>query len=227
MRNEQLEHKRKKENQVNITLQQMENDIAELKKEIADKLIDLMNDAESASFSASHDLNEQDFKRHQQENFDFSVWKKEAGAHLKYLEEIEEKLRDFETLKDKYQEKNKQQAEENKKLDDVLNQEREWTRLLEEDKEEKLNEIHTWVRDTTWLDIPEEVLQETARSLYSLYEPTSYDAVKEPYRKAVFQYEQEQGKKLSQLTFNQNQLDEELAAKNMELQEWKQKKDPE
>src|SRR5690625_893638 len=126
-KNDQLEHKRKKENQLNITLQQMENDIAELKKEIADKLIDLMNDAESASFSASHDLNEQDFKRHQQENFDFSVWKKEAGAHLKYLEEIEEKLRDFETLKDKYQEKNKQQAEENKKLDDVLNQEREWT----------------------------------------------------------------------------------------------------
>ncbi|GAB3798024.1 TIGR02680 family protein [Virgibacillus kimchii] len=226
-KNDQFRQKSRKEHQLQSTLQQIEEDISELKKEMADQLIDLMNDAESASFTASHELSEQDFRRHQQESFDFRLWKKEAGSHLMNLEEVTEKLRDFETLKEKYQEKNKQQAEENKKLDDVLNQEQEWTRLLEEDKAQKLDEIHTWVRDTVWLDMPEEVLQATSRSLHSLYEPASYDTVKEPYRKAVFDYEQEQREKLSQLTFNQDQLEEELAEKHAELQEWKQKKDPE
>src|SRR5699024_7735754 len=66
-----------------------------------------------------------------------------------------------------------------------------------------------------------------SRSLHSLYEPTPYDRVKEPYRKAVFHYEQEERKKLSHLTFELNQLDEYLTENKTELKEWKQKKDPE
>lgn len=226
-KSDQLRQKRDKEHQLKAALQQIESEIREMEKGIADQLIDLMNDAESASFTDSHELSEQDFKRHLRTDFNFRLWKKEAGSHLTNLEEVAEKLRIFEGLKEKYQEKSRQQAVENKKLDDVLNQEREWTRLLEEDKAQKLDEIHAWVRDTPWLDIPEEVFQETSRSLHSLYEPTPYDRVKEPYRKAVFHYEQEERKKLSHLTFELNQLDEYLTENKTELKEWKQKKDPE
>jgi uncharacterized protein (TIGR02680 family) len=224
---QQLQHKQNKENQLNSTIKQIESDTSEREKEIADQLIDLMNDAEEASFTASHELSEQDFKRHQQESFDFRLWKKEAGSHLSNLEDVAEKLREFEGLKEKYQEKSNQQAEESKKLDDVLNQEQEWMRLLEEDKAQKLDEIHAWVRDTPWMEIPSEVLQETARSLHSLYEPVAYDTVIAPYRKAVFDYEQDERKKLSQATFELGQLNKQLTEKETELEEWKQKKDPE
>lgn len=224
---DQLQTRRNREHNLRIDLQKLETTIASQEKDIKDKLTDLVNDAEEAAFTESHHINEQDFKRHGQATFDFSLWKKEAGNHLSNLEWIEEKLREFEALKEKYQEKNKQLADENKKLDDALYQEQEWVRLFEEDKEIKLNEIHTWVNETSWLDIPDEVMQETARALQSLYEDTSYETIKEPFRQATYQYEQSQREKLSELRFMQNQLIEELEAKEAELAEWKSKKDPE
>src|SRR5699024_4761794 len=107
---DQLQTRRNREHNLRIDLQKLETTIASQEKDIKDKLTDLVNDAEEAAFTESHHINEQDFKRHGQATFDFSLWKKEAGNHLSNLEWIEEKLREFEALKEKYQEKNKQLA---------------------------------------------------------------------------------------------------------------------
>lgn len=226
-KNNQLQDKRQKEAKLRMEINELEGKINEREQEMEDKLLDLNNDAEETSFTDSHEINVQDFKRYQQENFDFSVWNKETNNHIYSLETIEEELRNFEHLKSKYQEKDKELADENKKLDDVMHQEQDWSRLFEEDKEKQLNEIHRWLGDTDWLDIPEEVLQETARAIHRLYEPTLYDAVKEPYRKAVFNYEQKQREIVSRLTFDQKQVAKQLEEKQAELKEWKEKKDPE
>lgn len=85
-------------------------------------------------------------------------------------------------MKEKIQERNKELADEEKKLDDVKEQERQWFELFEEDKSKKLAEIHQWVNDISLISVSEEVLQQVSRAVQSLYEPTSYEQVKDPFR---------------------------------------------
>ncbi|UFU00259.1 TIGR02680 family protein [Radiobacillus kanasensis] len=222
-----LQDRREKENKLRIDKNQLEELAGERKEEMEDKLLDMTNDVEDSSFVEAHELNKQDFERHIQERFDFSVWKKETDHHISNLEKIEEELRKFDQLKAKYQEKDKVLADEKKVLDEITYQEQEWTRLFEEDKEQKLNEIHTWLRDSEWLTIQGEALQETSRSIHSLYEPTSYESVKEPFRQAILEFERNQGQLLSEMNFKRDNLVREIERKETELQEWNNKKDPE
>lgn len=224
---DQLADRKQKDSRLRNDLAALEVRLAKLEEEQKNQLLDLENDAEEAAFTEAHAINAQDFSRHQQRDFDFTLWKKEAANHLEHLEKLIEQLRNMESLKEKYQEKDRQQADMHQELDKALREQEDWTRLFEEDKEKKLDEIHTWVQRAAWLDIPEETLQETARSLHSLYENTAYEQVKEPYRQAVFDYEQEKRKTLSQLAFDRDKTEEILAEKQEELKEWKNKKDPE
>ncbi|MCG1029622.1 TIGR02680 family protein [Virgibacillus halodenitrificans] len=223
----QLQERRGKQNQLLEEQNQIDEMIVQREEVVNDKLLDMLNDAEEASLKEVHVLNKTDFVRHQDKTFNFSVWLKETGNHLAALEAIEIELRNFENLKAKYQEKDKELGEETKSLDEVSYQEQAWSRLFEEDKEKKLNEIHTWIGGSTWLNFQGNTLQETARTIHSLYEPTTYETVKEPFRKAVFDYEREQGKLQSELQFKMEQLNSQIEEKKIQLQEWKEKKDPE
>ncbi|UOQ83563.1 TIGR02680 family protein [Gracilibacillus salinarum] len=224
---DQWQDRRRKEQRLLSDQQKLEEQLHEREQMMEDSLMDLANDAEEAAFADTHAINQQDFVRHQKQRFDFQVWQKETDQHIHSLEEITEDLRTFDQLKRKYQDKDKELADENKLLDEASYQEQEWTRLFEEDKEKKLNEIHTWIQTNEWLEIPEELKQETARQLRSLYEPVIYDQLKEPYRTATFAFEQSKGKRLSQLNFEKEQLDHALNKKKEEIFEWKAKTDPE
>ncbi|WP_144032225.1 AAA family ATPase [Amphibacillus jilinensis] len=86
-KNEQISGKRKKESQLTVEKNQVEEKIGHRLRTMEDMLIDLDNDADEASF-AQHDMNKTDFKRHQMESFDFSVWMKETAEHMSDLERI-------------------------------------------------------------------------------------------------------------------------------------------
>ncbi|WP_085992267.1 TIGR02680 family protein [Oceanobacillus senegalensis] len=226
-KDKQLQDRKRKETSLMQDMNQLEEEIGKREVEIEDIFIDMANDAEESSFLESHNINKQDFERQQRDTFNFSVWMKETSKHLSDLEEIEEDLRDYENIKEKYQVKDKELADENKKLDEWTYQEQEWTRLFEEDKEQKLNEIYTWLGDNSWLKVGDEVLQETSRSIHSLYEPIPFDNVVSPFRQAIFQYKQTQGEQLNRLNFNLKQLKEKLEEKENDLKVWREKKDPE
>lgn len=155
------------------------------------------------------------------------MWMKEASNHLQELENVANELHVFATLKERYQEKDKELANEQQQLDDVTYQKDEWLRLFEEDKEQKLNEIHQWLGQLAWLDVEEDVVQKSSRALRSLYEPDTYQAVIDPIRQVIFSYQQEQGQLLSEHKIDEKQLVEQIKEKEQELEEWKKKKDPE
>src|SRR5699024_9528215 len=54
--------------------------------------------AEEASFER-HSLNMQDFERKIDDDFDFTLWKKEAENHYEALDSISENLRTYEQIK--------------------------------------------------------------------------------------------------------------------------------
>lgn len=223
---QQLEQRESKEHQLRNENRTLEETIGEKETEAEEMLAELEQDALDISFDEQHQINVQDYERNQQAEFNFSVWIKEARDHLSFLEKVTDELRRFEQLKEKIQERNKELADEEKKLDDVKEQERQWFELFEEDKSKKLAEIHQWVNDISLISVSEEVLQQVSRAVQSLYEPTSYEQVKDPFRQAVYQMEQRKREELSKLEFQNKQLTEEIREKESELHEWKLKKDP-
>lgn len=221
---QQLEQRESKEHQLRNENRTLEETIGEKETEAEEMLAELEQDALDISFDEQHQINVQDYERNQQAEFNFSVWIKEARDHLSFLEKVTDELRRFEQLKEKIQERNKELADEEKKLDDVKEQERQWFELFEEDKSKKLAEIHQWVNDISLISVSEEVLQQVSRAVQSLYEPTSYEQVKDPFRQAVYQMEQRKREELSKLEFQNKQLTEEIREKESELHEWKLKK---
>ncbi|MDC3414688.1 TIGR02680 family protein [Aquibacillus sp. 3ASR75-11] len=222
----QLEQRRRKEYALLEEKGTLEEKIDNEKETLEDQLLDMRNDAEESSFQ-QHTLNEQDFQRHHETNFDFSIWRKETQQYVKILEQIDLDFQKFDALKAKYQEKDKELASENKKLDDATHEKQQWSRLLEEDKEKKINEIFAWVEGSEWLTVKDDVLQEAARAIHSLYEPTSYESVVTPFRNVTMQFEQDQRQHISHQRFQLDQLKEQMESQEKQLAEWKTKKDPE
>jgi len=193
---------------------------------IQDQLIDLRSDADEASF-LEHEQNEHDYKRHQASEFDFQVWKKEASKHAALLEEIEERFEKYDVLKDQYNMKSKELGEQKQKRDEAEREEKDWSRIFEEDKEKKLNEIHTWAEEHDYMDISPELMNETARAVHHLYEPTSYTELSKPFHDAQMNFEQSKRREMSGLEHQLKMVEDAIQEREVDLQEWKNQKDPE
>nr|WP_144924661.1 TIGR02680 family protein [Paenibacillus bovis] len=223
---EQFAAKRKKENQLTDERKQVEEEVSNRLSTIDDMIIDLDNDAYEASF-AQHDMNKSDFKRHQADTFDFTVWMKETAVHVSALEKIAVDFQIFEGLKQRFQEKDKELADETKQHDDAAHQAEEWERIFESDKQQKMNDIYQWAEEKEWLKTEEAAFQEASRVLQSLYEVDEYEGVKRPFREVVFRYQQQEGEKLTKWKVERDLLEEQIKEKERDIQEWKDKKDPE
>jgi uncharacterized protein (TIGR02680 family) len=198
----------------------------ELEEEIQNQLEDMAYSAEQSSFT-KHEMNVEDYSRVREQQFDFTIWKKETSSHLKEVDEMVEHFRSFQRLKEDYEAKDLERAEEQRMLDEKLQEEREWIRLFEEDIEKKRAEIHEWVQGIEWLTEADQRLQQSSRTLHTLYKRTNYDEVKAPFREAYFAFEDAERERRSTLTFQKNQLEEQRVEKEAELQQWREKKDPE
>src|SRR5690606_20511992 len=155
----QFSAKRKKENQLTDERKQVEEEVSNRLSTIDDMIIDLDNDAYEASF-AQHDMNKSDFKRHQADTFDFTVWMKETAVHVSALEKIAVDFQIFEGLKQRFQEKDKELADETKQHDDAAHQAEEWERIFEADKQQKMNDIYQWAGEKEWLKTEEAAFQD-------------------------------------------------------------------
>ncbi|UAC48716.1 TIGR02680 family protein [Bacillus aquiflavi] len=197
-----------------------------LETDINDQLEDMAYSAEKSSFK-KHDMNVEDYVRVREQGFDFTIWKKETDEHLNNLDEMVEHFRLFQRLKEDYEEKDLQRAEEQRKLDEKLQEEREWIRLFEEDIERKRAEIHEWVHSLDWITEIDMKLQQSSRALQTLYKDSSFDDVKSPFREAFLAFEEAERKKRAALMFQKERLEEQKRNKEEELEQWRKKKDPE
>lgn len=225
-RDDKLSHRRQRELNIKQEQDEAEETVREQLELIDDHILNLRNDAEESSF-IDHDLNEQDYQRHRSGAFQFDMWKKQANQHFDKLGEIEKSLERYEYLKQQYESKNNDIADLQRNRDKAKHEEQDWSNLFEEDKQAKLNEIHAWVEANSHFVIDGEQLQQTARSILNLYEPTEYTEIQQPYRQSQFRFEQEQRKQLSKYEHDLDGVTQDIADKEAEVKEWKDKKDPE
>src|SRR5699024_288768 len=196
--------KTKQEIQTKERIDQLHGKISSIENEVANQLIDLETDAEEASFE-HHSLNVQDFERNKHEDFDITVCKKEAETHYELLDSISEQIRTYEQTKEQIADLEKTIADTQQEIDQIKREENDWKNVFETDKQEKINEIHAWVEKYHFFPIDSDMLQQTSRDLFKLYEPTPFEAVRAPFLTASNTY--------------QLQINEKIATKNSERTE--------
>ncbi|WP_243292635.1 TIGR02680 family protein [Bacillus sp. FJAT-47783] len=221
-----IEGKEQKERQLKESIRQQKDEQYEHERKINDLLEEMETDSGDASF-ASHAINAEDFKRHLERDFDFSVWKKEAEIYEIHLKDIVSKWEEFNREKQRFEDANRDLGEAQKRLDQTRDDERKWASYVEEEKNTLQEAIIHWLKQYDFFDMDEDVLQQTAHRIQDLYESYSYEEMRRPflekYENLKEAYESKKRDRAHQLKL----LDIEIEDKKRELESWKQLKDPE
>lgn len=221
-----LDAKAKKERKLKQDIEAIEDKLVEKEETIASGLAELAEDAETAAF-AGHEVNAGDFQRNEQNEFSFDVWKKEAEAHRGLLDEIVEKWRKYEQVKERYEEEHRQYGQAQKALDLAREDEQKWRAFFDEERDRLLKELHQWVDDNEFLHMRDEELQLASQRVVDLYEPYRFEEVKEPFTQAHRRFTREMDRKTAELNHQLDQMNTHMEEKEAELRMWREKKDPE
>src|SRR5690625_6392956 len=116
------------------------------------------------------------------------MWKKEAEDHYERLENISEKLREFNQTKEDIANVEQQIATTQMEMDQLRQEQQDWENIFERDKQEKTNEIHEWIEKQDLFQIDTETIQQTSRMMGQLYEPTPFEDVRQLYMNVSNQY---------------------------------------
>src|SRR5699024_1482404 len=199
--------------------------ISKLESEMEDRLINLQVDAEEDSFER-HSLNMQDFERKIDDDFDFTLWKKEAENHYEALDSISENLRTYEQIKQQMVDIEKTIANTQQQIDQTIQEEKDWVNIFEKDKQDKMDEIHAWTERYSVLNVDGELLQQTSRHLLRLYEPHTFETIRTPFLHASQDYQLWVNEQIAIKNSELKVIETELAEHEHFLEELKQKRDP-
>ncbi|WP_458413229.1 hypothetical protein ACNQFZ_21015 [Schinkia sp. CFF1] len=194
-------------------------------KEMTEILDELSMDAEESAFM-QHSVNASDFKRHQNEEFDFSVWIKEIGNHERVLTTLRQLVEEQVRLSEDYKRLEQQSSEKKRELDKTrknLDHLGEW---FTEVKHQLETQLFTWIGEHPKLVFSQEQLQTITRAIEGLYENNHYDLVREPVFTSINDY-------IAQLKTEKNLTEtamqtkeQEIRAAKDELHYWKTLKMP-
>ena len=216
----------RRERQSTTAIEMMNGELEGQSKALSEHIEDMEYESEESAFS-QHTQNANDFERHRMETFLFDVWKSETAAHDKLLTEGHAKIQQFETLKEKIQQKRKQIGEEEKERDSLRQEEKGWFTTLLEDKQKKISEIHEWTQTHSHYQIDNSVFHQTAPMMEELYETHAYEEVKNEFLVFVRDYDERLRMERLEKEAEIKALQEKKAAKLEELADWKTQQDPE
>ncbi|CDO03317.1 chromosome segregation protein SMC [Oceanobacillus picturae] len=225
-KNQQLTNKKNDELETKSRLKALDDELYNQEQQMGETLRDLEADAEASSFTG-HSLNQQDFHRNKESDFDFKVWTQEAENHFQNLESITEGLRYYENLREQIVAFQKKLSDLTMERDKTKQVEQDWLALFEKDKQEKLDEIHRWAADHSFLPIEEKTLQQSARQMEQLYEPLSFETVRNPFVQVSNDFQMDVNQEIATKKSDLSTLEKEKTGKEAELAEWKAKRDPE
>ncbi|SHE48840.1 TIGR02680 family protein [Desulforamulus putei DSM 12395] len=221
-----LEQKQRKERQYQENLSGLTSQVQKTERDMENLLDELELDAAEADFT-SHPPLAEEFKKNYQKGYGFELWKQESRAYKNLLENILKTLGEQTRAGEKYKEAERELAEASKKLDLAKEEERKWTQLFEEEKDNLLAQFHRWVKENSEFLLSPEEIQVVSQRIMQIFEYYQGEEVKEPVQRAYEKWFGALQEQLSQQDHKITVLREEIAAKEKELHEWKKRKDPE
>ncbi|WP_077615272.1 TIGR02680 family protein [Caenibacillus caldisaponilyticus] len=222
----QLDEKQRQERKWKQEIAAAEQELDQSERAMEEQLEELRYSAEETAFAA-HDLNEADFARHRGNAFDFALWRKEAEAHEKRLEEIVSLWARHDNLKLRYEDAYHELGEQQRLLDDLHHEAKKWAELLESEKSSFQEAVFAWKETYPDLPVEEETMRSFLRYLHELYERYHFEDVKKLF--ADRYYEALERRKAEKLRWEHEigLVQQEIAETEEELRRWKTEKDPE
>ncbi|EPZ38854.1 ATPase involved in DNA repair [Anoxybacillus ayderensis] len=222
----QIDEKEQIERRYKRQLEETNDKLYETEKQLDGQLEDLRHDALESSFSA-HDLNEADFSRHRQTPFDFTVWKREGQGYVEKLEQILTLWRRHDEIKARYEETSKEVGDLQREVDELRHEEAKWLELLENEKSRFQQEVFRWLEQCQDVSVQETSVQLFLQRLHELYETYHIDEMKQPFTEAYYEALNRKNEEKMAQKHACTLLEEKIAAKEAEWNQWKMQKDPE
>ncbi|WLR52517.1 TIGR02680 family protein [Bacillus tianshenii] len=223
---EKLEKKSKKERILIEQLRTGEDSLDQEENNLEEQIERLEEDAADVSFQ-NHTINSEDFHRHREEDFDFTVWKREAKAHEDNLHHIMQDWHNHEKYKTQYLELYKEIGDLNQELDELRYEEQKWQQTFEEEKATIQERVYAWNEANDLIKMEETGLRQLSQRLNELYEPFTYEDVKAPaveiFQNKIRTLEKEKIENSHAQKLKREKIDETEKQVNV----WKEKRDPE
>ncbi|WP_100334102.1 TIGR02680 family protein [Bacillus alkalisoli] len=168
--------------------EKVESQLLEKEKETATVMEELSYEGEEAAF-LQHEVNVKDLERIGSEQFDFTVWQKEAKEHQALLTSLEKLAENSDSLAQKHEELQRSSSEKKKKVDEIEKEMDHLQEWFDQSQQSLEATIFQWIKDHSKLSFTSEAQQEIARGIQGLYENNRYDAVREKLLASIYEYE--------------------------------------
>ena len=204
----------------------LRDQIQQIQGDIAHKMEDLSYESEESGFT-NHVQNVNDYKRHQQDEFHFDVWKQEVKKHQETLNKSIDQMREVESLRTSIQTKQQEVASLDQERDGRKVDEKEWQRTFSEDKANYMDAIHIWMEKHTVYTVNNTAIQQASRMLEDLFDVYTLEQVKGTFHSSIEAHEKTLYYQRSTLESKKNQIQLELENHLQEMKDWQSKRDPE
>lgn len=190
--------------------EQNRTDLGHFEKQMGEVLEELLYDAEESAFS-EHQVNADDLERHQQEEFDFSVWVKEINGHEQLLTSMKQLADEEARLMEDHNRLQWQSSEKKKEIDELRKNLDHLSEWFTEEKQKLEHQVFSWIEEHPKLVFSTERLQEIARMLGGLYEVNRYEQVREQLFAVINEYK-------AKLLTGKNLIEKSIYEKNKEIE---------
>lgn len=222
----QLDLKKSRERQLYSQVRDVTNTKEQSIKNISNKLDEMDGTSEDFAFD-EHTFMRSEIERDMESPYDFGYVETRLREHAQNIETAREALKEYASKNREYDgilgelEKSRQEVEiKSKRVDEA-------GLLLSEVKEELIEKVYSWNNSNTALKLSKECLISLSRNINSFGEGSSFDDIISIVRGEYNHYEGEGNKKLSHLRFIEENFKKEQKSIEDEINEWKNKKDPE
>ncbi|MEX2414781.1 MAG: TIGR02680 family protein [Paenibacillaceae bacterium] len=221
----QYNAKKSKEIELQQKIREAENKQHQLQKMIAERIEEMDTWAEEAAF-LNHEVAAEEFQQ-SEKAFSFSLWKKEALDYERKLDTVLITLRAETQAKERYQEADADLGEARKSLDQARIAEKKTLEVLEEERSAWLSTLHAWHQHNEQLRLRDGQLQDIHQRLLDCPNEYGWASLREPLSAAYDHTRQAIQTEIVRLDHRMEQQSTSITQLKSELEEWKQKKEPE
>ena len=197
--------------------------LSSLKQDLLNTLEDLSYDAELAAFDR-HVENEKDFKRLQQNGFDFTIWKQEIKEHLSILNKLIHLASEIDLLKLQQTTLAEQSSAKNQKVDEIKKELDHYIQWFTEEQQKLTDEVFRWIENHGNLSFTDAHLQQITRLLEGLYEVNRFEDVRNVLNEVMNNYILKIKTNITTVKLNWELKIQQLSEKTSELENWRKLK---
>ncbi len=221
-----LNDKKDREKKLRYQLKTVEEEYETLDKKISKMLKEMSIYAEEFNFD-EHAFSREEIAQRPPQDYDFSYLKSELIRYRDRIAKGQKKLEEEQKQKHEYDRALQVLDEAKQEKQDALRELERVQLLFDETREEYLEGVYHWRNSNKQLKLSDDKMVTISRLIRSYGEGTAYDDIIVELRKKVNQLESDIHKKTANIGSVKAKYEEELQQKKLELEEWKNKKDPE